>query len=72
MVKRQAGKCAICERVPDGSRGTKDRRLHVDHDHSTGRIRDLLCQSCNLLIGFARESPKLLAKASEYLGRHSA
>jgi len=41
LLKRQKGRCAICRRPP------KKRRLYVDHDHATKKIRGLLCASCN-------------------------
>ena len=41
LLTAQGGHCALCLTKP------KSRRLHVDHDHATGRIRGLLCQSCN-------------------------
>lgn len=41
MLERQGGGCAICGARP------KTRRLHVDHDHATGKVRGLLCHRCN-------------------------
>lgn len=41
MLRAQGGVCAICKKPPKGN------RLHVDHCHETGRIRGLLCVSCN-------------------------
>lgn len=41
MLAAQGGTCAICGRPP------KNRRLYVDHDHDNGRVRGLLCASCN-------------------------
>jgi hypothetical protein len=41
MLEEQCGVCAICGKPP------KKNRLHVDHDHDTGRIRGLLCVACN-------------------------
>jgi hypothetical protein len=41
MLEAQHGVCAICGNPP------KTRRLDVDHDHKTGRVRGLLCHRCN-------------------------
>ena len=41
LLAAQGGGCAICGNPP------KTRRLHVDHDHKTGRVRGLLCHRCN-------------------------
>ncbi len=41
LLKAQHGHCALCPTKP------KTRRLHVDHDHATGRVRGLLCYRCN-------------------------
>lgn len=64
----QRGLCMICNRRPEESR-KGDRRLHVDHDHNTGRIRGLLCQLCNIGIGAFRDSSSLLFDAAKYLSR---
>ncbi len=43
----QNGVCALCKKPP------KRQRLHVDHDHKTGKVRGLLCYRCNrYLVGF--------------------
>jgi len=41
LLAEQGGHCALCPNTP------KTRRLHVDHDHTTGRVRGLLCFRCN-------------------------
>jgi hypothetical protein len=43
MFKIQGGKCAICKSPSARGKG----RFHVDHDHATGKIRGLLCHTCN-------------------------
>lgn len=70
MFREQKGVCAICgNNKPDASGRRKN--LCVDHCHTTGRIRGLLCHSCNVTIGLMKESPLLLRKAAEYLENES-
>lgn len=67
MLASQNGVCAICSRPP---RGQRDKYLHVDHDHATGRVRALLCGPCNTGIGQFQDNPALLAAAIDYLRTH--
>lgn len=61
MLQSQQGVCAICGRPP------QTRRLHVDHDHVTLRIRGLLCDSCNRrIVGRVRHGD-VLRRAAHYL-----
>lgn len=64
MAENQGNKCKICGE-PD------TRRLHLDHNHSTGQVRDLLCNECNLGIGYFKDNTALLLKVIEYLDRHN-
>lgn len=69
MERAQGGVCAICRkgtsyRRKDGSPG----RLAVDHDHNTGRIRGLLCDQCNRMIGHLDKDPVRALGALVYLG----
>jgi Recombination endonuclease VII len=63
-LEAQGGVCAICARPPSGK-----RRLYLDHDHTTGRFRGLLCDRCNRLLGYADDDQRVLAAAIEYLSR---
>lgn len=69
LLIRQEGKCRICERKIqfDGTAGSKDTTANVDHCHTTGRVRAILCWPCNTAIGKFQENPSLLRKAAEYL-----
>lgn len=62
MLLAQGGVCAICREVPTGKKG-----FMVDHDHTTGAVRGLLCSPCNSGIGGLRDKPALLRAAIEYL-----
>lgn len=61
MHEAQGGVCAVCGDPP------RTRALAVDHCHSTGAIRELLCHQCNTAIGLAKESPERLLALIDYL-----
>jgi len=61
------GRCGICLAPP-----APRRHHHIDHDHATGRVRGLLCHSCNVALGHFRDNPHLLARAIEYLENTNA
>ena len=71
MLERQSGACAICKRAER----SRDRRtgnvcrLSVDHCHTTGEVRGLLCKNCNAAIGLLEHDPDLLDAARGYLRR---
>lgn len=58
MFNKQNGICAIC---------FEKKELVVDHCHETGRVRGLLCKSCNFGIGNLKDSVLLLESAKQYL-----
>lgn len=60
MLKAQGHKCAICK-----EEFTKNP--HVDHCHTTGNIRGLLCMGCNRGIGYLKDDPDVLRAAINYL-----
>lgn len=64
MLATQGGKCAICRTDP-----AADRAFHVDHNHSTGDVRGLLCGTCNSLLGRLREDPEDIARGVDPRGR---
>lgn len=74
MYVEQQGVCAICRRAESaaGPHG-EVRRLSVDHDHSTGAVRGLLCAACNLVLGMVERasdaSPEYMRTIAEYLRR---
>ena len=66
MLSAQGGVCAICGDPPIVG---FNKRLHVDHDHATGRVRGLLCMHCNHSIERVEKIPGWAAKAEAYLSR---
>jgi hypothetical protein len=66
MLEAQGGGCFICGRPP-----RDDISLHVDHDHSTGEVRGILCFCCNNALADFQEDPVLLLKAADYIFRHA-
>jgi Recombination endonuclease VII len=65
MLLEQHNGCALCSR-PD----LPTKRLAVDHDHVTGKIRALLCDRCNRGIGLMDEDTARLRAAADYIERH--
>lgn len=65
MFVRQDNKCAICGREGEVIKGSQS--LHVDHCHSTKKVRGLLCRDCNLGIGRMKDDVENLKKAILYL-----
>jgi hypothetical protein len=66
MIIDQNNGCAICGSTEMGGRG-EATRLAVDHNHKTGKVRGLLCTSCNNGLGRFKDDPELLVKAATYL-----
>lgn len=64
MWNSQEGACAICGK--DLSL-LDPRHRHIDHEHSTGRVRGILCSRCNRGLGFFEDNPDSLATAARYL-----
>ena len=68
MFKLQRGCCVTCGR---SVQELKRPRLHVDHNHVTGKVRELLCFNCNSVFGHVRDNVEILSKCLEYLKKHS-
>lgn len=67
MLIAQEYRCAICSTdKPTG----KWKVFAVDHDHTTGQIRGLLCNECNRGMGLLKDDASLLRSAAEYLECH--
>lgn len=59
MSLKQEHKCDICKRFV--------KKLHIDHNHKTGKIRKLLCTNCNRGLGYAQEDIAVLENMIRYL-----
>lgn len=64
MLEKQGHVCAICKR-PERIEG---RNLCVDHCHSTGEVRGLLCNACNIALGKLEDNLESIKAAIRYLG----
>lgn len=58
MAKAQDYKCALCRR---------EKKLVMDHSHSSGKVRGLLCDGCNVALGMFLDDPELLRRAASYV-----
>lgn len=62
MREKQGGRCAICER--------KTARLFVDHCHTMGHVRALLCQTCNTFLGWYEKKADTILRFQRYVEVH--
>ncbi|MFI2349961.1 endonuclease VII domain-containing protein [Streptomyces sp. NPDC019443] len=58
LIAEQGGVCVICLAAP---------AEHVDHDHETGRVRGVLCFSCNAALGQFKDRPDAIRRAAAYV-----
>ncbi|WP_306432403.1 endonuclease VII domain-containing protein [Streptomyces sp. A1136] len=58
MIAAQGGLCGICQEAP---------AEHVDHDHQTGKVRGVLCFSCNAALGQFKDRPDVIRRAAAYV-----
>lgn len=63
VLELQGGGCAICGRLQREG----ERAFHIDHDHSTGKLRGILCSGCNLGLGHFADDVDSLAEAIKYV-----
>lgn len=64
LWEEQDGLCATC-RTPLALLPSKHR--HIDHCHTSGVVRGLLCNQCNLALGYIRGGPEVLRNMADYL-----
>lgn len=70
---KQGGRCKIClrEETDTDKRTGKTRGLAIDHNHKTGKVRDLLCKKCNTALGLLEENPAVIQNLLNYLEVHN-
>ena len=69
-LRAQNGVCAVCYRSETMEHNGRIRPLVVDHDHNTNKVRQLLCQRCNLLVAQLENNQLLIEAALNYLKKH--
>lgn len=72
ILADQDGVCAICERPERAERDGKPIAMAMDHCHSTGKLRGVLCGNCNKALGKFEDNPDFLRNAIVYLAKHGA
>ena len=68
MLTEQNNCCAVCGGTKPGGRW---KSFAVDHDHVTGRVRGLLCKSCNIALGEVKDDLTTLKNMINYLSKHT-
>jgi len=63
MLEEQCGGCKICGKTEE----QEGRRLAIDHCHSSGKVRGILCSNCNQAIGLLNDDAEVIEKAAEYI-----
>jgi len=66
MIAEQNNQCAICNTTEPGGRHNRGYFV-VDHCHTTGKVRKLLCNNCNTALGLVGDNTHILQKMIEYL-----
>lgn len=65
LLKIQNNVCAICKSP------SNNKKMAVDHDHKTGKVRGLLCSSCNTSLGGFKDNIQILNAAADYINNHN-
>ena len=68
MIEQHDNKCAVCGRTMTDKKGS--RQAVIDHCHTTGKVRDILCDRCNTALGQVEEDITLCEKLIEYIRKH--
>jgi len=63
LYEEQQGLCASCGDPMWG-------KPHLDHDHATGNLREMLCRGCNVALGMLQDKPEKILRLHSYLVKH--
>ena len=69
MLQNQNSQCKICKLTFDTT--VRNLKPVVDHDHKTGKVRGMLCWSCNSMLGFSLDNPTVLEDGAKYIRSHN-
>jgi len=58
LLEKQNGKCKVCN---------EEKKLVIDHNHKTGKVRGLLCLNCNTALGHLKDNKEIMLSAIKYL-----
>ena len=69
LLQAQEGRCQICRCVLflEVDRKGRSDAVHVDHEHTSGRVRGLLCSDCNRGLGCFHDREEVLISAAQYI-----
>jgi hypothetical protein len=72
MLKEQSNLCAVCGNKESmvNSKSNKVQKLCVDHNHTTGKVRGLLCTACNKGLGMLKDNPDIVLSGYNYLMKY--
>lgn len=71
-LREQGGLCAVCRQPETTIRRGERKSLDVDHNHTTGKVRGLLCSACNTALGLLREDPLRIRALAVYIEHYEA
>lgn len=70
-IAQGRGKCKICNRQMKLVKKTTSERLVIDHDHTSGKTRSLICQGCNVMLGSVNDNYLALKNGAIYVKYHA-
>lgn len=67
MYESQNKKCTLCDKDVELFNGNKSNSGYIDHDHTTGAVRSILCHPCNTSIGYLEKADIDIDRLKQYL-----